>query len=68
MIDLYDKYIEQNNFTDLQEQNITDNYNDLWKKYNKCDWEVAIRSSARCEDLADELFARQQDTYLNVME
>jgi pyruvate,water dikinase len=54
------------NFTDIQIKNIENNYEELCLLYNKNNLEVAVRSSAICEDLPNSSFAGQQDTYLNV--
>jgi pyruvate, water dikinase len=59
--------VTEGDFTDSQEENIQKYYDDLCKKYNKSNIEVAVRSSALCEDLADASFAGQQDTYLNII-
>jgi pyruvate, water dikinase len=53
-------------FNDEQKQEIILHYNNLCKKYDKHDIEVAIRSSALAEDMPNASFAGQQDTYLNV--
>ena len=55
------------NFTDEQEENIKEHYNSLCKKYHKDIIEVAIRSSAICEDSHNFSSAGQQDTYLNIV-
>lgn len=53
-------------FNDEQKQEIILHYNNLCKKYDRHDIEVAIRSSALAEDMPNASFAGQQDTYLNV--
>ncbi len=45
---------------------ITKAYIALSKKYNLIDVDVAVRSSATCEDLPEASFAGQQESYLNV--
>lgn len=52
-------------FTNKQINLIFDSYKNLISKYNH-DIQVAVRSSAVCEDLPNASFAGQQDTYLNV--
>ncbi|MDF2978132.1 MAG: phosphoenolpyruvate synthase [Actinomycetospora sp.] len=42
-------------------------YEELGKRYDTTDVDVAVRSSATAEDLPDASFAGQQDTYLNVV-
>lgn len=53
-------------FTDEQEAEIEQKYNELSKKYFVNHLTVAVRSSAIAEDLPNASFAGQQDTYLNV--
>ena len=53
-------------FTEQQIKDITNSYNDLCKKYNTTDLEVAIRSSSISEDSSNASFAGQQDTFLNI--
>lgn len=53
-------------FTDEQEAEIENKYNELSKKYFVNHLTVAVRSSAIAEDLPNASFAGQQDTYLNV--
>jgi len=53
-------------FSDSYNKLIIDNYKKLCKLYNTENLEVAIRSSAIAEDLANASFAGQQDTYLNI--
>jgi pyruvate,water dikinase len=52
-------------FTKKQINLIFDSYDNLISKYNH-NIQVAVRSSAVCEDLPNASFAGQQDTYLNV--
>ncbi len=47
-------------------QEITRAYDNLCKKYNQNDCDVAVRSSATAEDLPNASFAGQQETYLNI--
>jgi pyruvate,water dikinase len=54
------------NFSEEQIKVIEDNYDELCLLYNKKNLDVAIRSSAICEDLENASFAGQQDTYLNI--
>jgi pyruvate,water dikinase len=54
------------NFSDEHIDLILLNYNKLCELYKTDNLEVAIRSSAIAEDLANASFAGQQDTYLNV--
>jgi pyruvate,water dikinase len=54
-------------FKDTQIKNIENNYEKLCLLYNKNNLEVAVRSSAICEDLPNSSFAGAQDTYLNVI-
>lgn len=54
-------------FTDEQIKSIKENYNQLCLSYNKENLEVAVRSSAICEDLPSASFAGQMETYLNVI-
>ncbi|PVZ14315.1 phosphoenolpyruvate synthase [Actinomycetospora cinnamomea] len=42
-------------------------YEELGKRYDTTDVDVAVRSSATAEDLPEASFAGQQDTYLNVV-
>ena len=58
--------ILESEFNDAQKLEIKDAYEQLCKKYNNFDLEVAIRSSALAEDLPNASFAGQQDTYLNI--
>ena len=53
-------------FTDKQISDITDSYNELCRKYNTTNLEVAIRSSSISEDSSNASFAGQQDTFLNI--
>src|SRR5689334_14229834 len=46
---------------------IIKNYDKLCEKYSKMNIHVAVRSSATAEDLPDNSFAGQQDTYLHVI-
>jgi len=50
---------------DLKEE-ILGKYQELSKKYNEKDLEVAVRSSATAEDLPSASFAGQHETFLNV--
>lgn len=54
--------INQHKFTDMDEYEILENYIEL----NQGNIEVAVRSSAICEDLPNASFAGQQNTYLNI--
>jgi pyruvate,water dikinase len=58
--------ITSGEFTDEQEAEIEQKYNELSKKYVVNHLTVAVRSSAIAEDLPNASFAGQQDTYLNV--
>ena len=53
-------------YTNKQIADITIAYNNLCKKYDRSNLDVAIRSSAVAEDLANASFAGQQDTFLNI--
>lgn len=53
-------------FTEQQISDITNSYNDLCRKYNTTNLEVAIRSSSISEDSSNASFAGQQDTFLNI--
>ena len=53
-------------FTEKQISDITDSYNELCRKYNTTNLEVAIRSSSISEDSSNASFAGQQDTFLNI--
>jgi pyruvate,water dikinase len=53
-------------FTKKQISDITNSYNDLCKKYDTPNLEVAIRSSSISEDSVNASFAGQQDTFLNI--
>ena len=61
------KLICDGKFTEIQIKEIEDSYNELCLLYNSNNIEVAVRSSAICEDLPNASFAGQQDTYLNVI-
>jgi pyruvate,water dikinase len=54
-------------FTDEQKKIIEKSYTELCSIYHNQNLEVAIRSSAIAEDLANASFAGQQDTYLNII-
>ena len=58
--------ILESEFNNSQKLEIKDAYDQLCKKYNNPNLEVAIRSSALAEDLPNASFAGQQDTYLNI--
>lgn len=58
--------ISNGEFTNEQINIICDSYDELCKLYNRENIEVAVRSSAICEDLENASFAGQQDTYLNI--
>jgi pyruvate, water dikinase len=47
-------------------QEIKAAYDQLSKKYNQSELDVAVRSSATAEDLPNASFAGQQETYLNI--
>lgn len=71
---LFIKNLIQNGNFDLQMKiEILDKYSELSKIYknsynpDQVYTDIAVRSSATCEDLPDASFAGQQDTYLNVM-
>ena len=51
--------------SDLKEE-IIKSYRKLSQKYKEKNVDVAVRSSATAEDLADASFAGQQETYLNI--
>src|SRR5205814_3697110 len=51
--------------TQIEEQ-IREAYRDLCERYEKRAVDVAVRSSATAEDLAEASFAGQQETYLNI--
>ncbi|MFA5249540.1 MAG: phosphoenolpyruvate synthase [Candidatus Paceibacterota bacterium] len=48
------------------EKEITENYQKLCEYYKQKNVDVAVRSSATAEDLADASFAGQHETYLNI--
>ena len=54
------------NFPDDLRQAIDERYEELSRQYGKDATDVAVRSSATTEDLADASFAGQQDSFLNV--
>lgn len=58
--------ILDSSFTADQSKMITDNYKKLCELYGTSSLDVAIRSSAIAEDLANASFAGQQDTFLNI--
>jgi pyruvate,water dikinase len=58
--------ISSGDFTFEQIDLIKNYYNELCLLYNRENIEVAVRSSAICEDLENASFAGQQDTYLNI--
>ena len=58
--------ILEGTFTDVQKKIIEKSYSELCSIYHNQNLEVAIRSSAIAEDLANASFAGQQDTYLNI--
>jgi pyruvate,water dikinase len=60
------KLIFNGEFTYEQIKEIEEYYNELSTMYNMENVDVAIRSSAICEDLENASFAGQQDTYLNI--
>lgn len=53
-------------FPDDLKKEIIENYTALSNAYKKKNVDVAVRSSATAEDLADASFAGQHETYLNV--
>lgn len=57
---------EKSKMTDIQIEEIYENYKDLCNLYGNDILEVAVRSSALAEDMPNASFAGQQDTYLNV--
>ena len=52
--------------SELQSNDIYENYQELCKLYSRENIEVAVRSSALAEDLPNASFAGQHDTYLNI--
>lgn len=60
------KLFNNSKFNDEDGNNIITNYIKLSQMYNTTNVDVAIRSSAICEDLPNASFAGQQDTFLNV--
>ncbi|MDI3474026.1 MAG: pyruvate, water dikinase [Candidatus Woesearchaeota archaeon] len=57
--------IRNASFPEILREAIVEAYNHLCIQYGK-DTDVAVRSSATAEDLADASFAGQQETYLNI--
>jgi pyruvate,water dikinase len=53
-------------FPEKVEQAIAASYEQLCKKYDVDEVDVAVRSSATAEDLPEASFAGQQETYLNI--
>jgi len=60
------KLIMGGDFSEELENDIISAYGDMCKKYGKKGVDVAIRSSAVCEDAPDASFAGQFETFLNV--
>ena len=58
--------IEQGKMPDDLAQEIEQAYENLCKKYNQSNCDVAVRSSATAEDLPTASFAGQQETFLNI--
>ncbi len=58
--------IDSANMPDDLAAQIIDAYNQLSKKYDQPNCDVAVRSSATAEDLPTASFAGQQETFLNV--
>lgn len=58
--------IRNGKFPRTLEQEIISSYYSLSKRYQQDATDVAVRSSATAEDLPDNSFAGQQETYLNV--
>ncbi len=58
--------IRNGKFPPQLEQEIVEGYQHLSVHYGQEATDVAVRSSATCEDLPDNSFAGQQETYLNV--
>ena len=58
--------IRNGKFPPAMEQEIIERYLELSKRYGNVGTDVAVRSSATAEDLPDNSFAGQQETYLNV--
>jgi pyruvate, water dikinase len=60
------KLISAGVWPSLIKSDIINSYNSLSKKYNLDVVDVAVRSSATCEDLPEASFAGQQESYLNI--
>ena len=58
--------VEQGTMPDDLAREIKQAYDELCKKYNQSNCDVAVRSSATAEDLPTASFAGQQETFLNV--
>lgn len=58
--------IRNGKFPQAMEEEITEQYRALSRQYNQEATDVAVRSSATAEDLPDNSFAGQQETFLNV--
>ena len=54
-------------FPEQLEEELISCYNELSKRFNIQEADVAVRSSATAEDLPDASFAGQQETFLNVV-
>ncbi len=60
------KLIVSGEFPEDLKSEIVSHYRKLSKQYGKKEVDVAVRSSATAEDLADASFAGQQESYLNM--
>lgn len=60
------RYITQGTFPDATANAIRKAYQELCRRYDTDDVDVAVRSSATAEDLPEASFAGQQETFLNI--